>query len=95
MFTEDKDWPFALFLLLLPFWSTNRWLVVNSSTGVHLSVLGNANRRLVVNVQPGAHLSPTSVQWLSLGAPSAGGPGSIPGQETRSHMPQLRPDMSK
>ena len=25
-------------------------------------------------------------QWLGLRAPSAGGPGSIPGQGTRSHM---------
>ena len=25
-------------------------------------------------------------QWLILWAPNAGGPGSIPGQETRSHM---------
>ena len=30
------------------------------------------------------------VQWLILHAPSAGGPGLIPGQGTRSHMPQLR-----
>ncbi|TEA35681.1 hypothetical protein DBR06_SOUSAS1110027, partial [Sousa chinensis] len=30
------------------------------------------------------------VQWLSLHAPNEGGPGSIPGQGTRSHMPQLR-----
>ena len=95
MFTRDKDWSFALFLLLLPFWMTNRRLVVNSSAGVHLPISGNANRRLVVNVQPGAHLSPTSVQWPSLWAPSAGGPGSIPGQGTRSHMPQLRSGMSK
>ncbi|TEA25208.1 hypothetical protein DBR06_SOUSAS1010096, partial [Sousa chinensis] len=26
------------------------------------------------------------VQWLRLHAPNAGGPGSIPGQGTRSHM---------
>ena len=26
------------------------------------------------------------VQWLGLHAPNAGGPGSIPGQGTRSHM---------
>ena len=26
------------------------------------------------------------VQWIRLCAPSAGGPGSIPGQGTRSHM---------
>ena len=30
------------------------------------------------------------VQWLRLHAPSAGGPGSIPGQGSRSHTPQLR-----
>ena len=38
------------------------------------------------------HKSETSlvVQWLWLSAPNAGDPGSIPGQETRSHMPQLR-----
>ena len=30
------------------------------------------------------------VQWLRLWAPNAGGPGSIPGQGTRSHMPQWR-----
>ena len=30
------------------------------------------------------------VQWLRLHAPNAGGWGSIPGQGTRSHMPQLR-----
>ena len=30
------------------------------------------------------------VQWLRLQAPNAGCLGSIPGQGTRSHMPQLR-----
>ena len=30
------------------------------------------------------------VQWLRLCSPKAGGPGSIPAQGTRSHMPQLR-----
>ena len=30
------------------------------------------------------------VQWLRLHAPNAGGPGSIPGQETRSWMQQLK-----
>ena len=29
-------------------------------------------------------------QWLRLHTPNAGGPGSIPGQGTRSHMPQQR-----
>ena len=31
-----------------------------------------------------------SGQWLRLHAPNAGGLSSIPGQETRSHMPQLK-----
>ena len=35
------------------------------------------------------------VQWLRLCTPSAGGLGSIPGQGTRSHMPQLRPGTAK
>ncbi|TEA35790.1 hypothetical protein DBR06_SOUSAS1110153, partial [Sousa chinensis] len=35
------------------------------------------------------------VQWLRLHAPNAGGPGSIPGQGTRSCMPQLRSHMPK
>ena len=30
------------------------------------------------------------VQWLRLHAPNAGGLGSIPGQGTGSHMPQLK-----
>ena len=30
------------------------------------------------------------VWWLRVHAPSAGGLGLIPGQGTRSHMPQLR-----
>ena len=29
-------------------------------------------------------------QWLGLQVPNAGGLGSIPGQRTRSHMPQLK-----
>ena len=36
-----------------------------------------------------------AVQWLRLHAPSAGSPGSIPGQGTRSHKPQLRPGAAK
>ena len=35
------------------------------------------------------------VQRLRLRAPNAGGPGSNPGQGTRSHMPQLRPGRAK
>ena len=30
------------------------------------------------------------VQWLGLCTPNAGGPGMIPDQQTRSHMPQLK-----
>ena len=30
------------------------------------------------------------VQWLTFHTPNAGGPGSIPGQGTRSHKPQLK-----
>ena len=33
--------------------------------------------------------------WVQLVAPNAGGPGSILGQGTRSHMPQLRPSAAK
>ena len=35
------------------------------------------------------------VQGLRLHPPNAGGLGSIPGQETRFHMPQLRPGAAK
>ncbi|TEA33540.1 hypothetical protein DBR06_SOUSAS3910096, partial [Sousa chinensis] len=35
------------------------------------------------------------VQWLSLHVPNAGGPGSIPGQGTRSHMLQRRSRVSQ
>ena len=34
-------------------------------------------------------------QWLRLHAPSAGAPGSIPGQGTKSCMLQLRPGTAK
>ena len=62
MFTRDKDWLLTLFLLLLQFLRAKRGLVVNSSTGTHLSVApGNAEWRLAVNFQPGAHLSPISL----------------------------------
>ena len=30
------------------------------------------------------------VQWVKLPAPNSGGPSLIPGQGTRSHMPQLK-----
>ena len=47
MFTRDKDRLFTLILLLLPSWRTHRRLLINSSTGPHLSLAsGNAKRRL-------------------------------------------------
>ena len=33
--------------------------------------------------------------WLRLHTPNAEGPGSSPGQGTRSHTPQLRPGTAK
>ena len=42
---------------------------------------------LIENVRVGTSLV---VQWLRLHTPNAGGPGSIPGEGTRSHMLQLR-----
>ena len=33
---------------------------------------------------------PWVIRWLQLCAPNAGDPGSIPGQETGSHMLQLK-----
>ena len=35
------------------------------------------------------------VQWLRFCIPNAGGPGSVPGQRTRSHMLQPRPRAAK
>ena len=35
------------------------------------------------------------VKWLRLHASNAGGPSSMPGWETRFHMPQLRPSTAK
>ena len=47
VFTRDKDRLFTLILLLLPSWRTHRRLLINSSTGPHLSpASGNAKRRL-------------------------------------------------
>ena len=43
------------------------------------------------NTRPNSGLRTSLVvQWLRLHAPNAGGLGSIPGQGTRSHMPQQR-----
>ena len=42
-----------------------------------------------------AHGASLVAQGLRLSVPNSGGPGSIPGQETRSHMLQLRPKTDK
>ena len=50
-------------------------------------------QRSLVGYNPCGHkeLDTTEpLQWLRLQAPGAEGPGSFPGQGTRSHMPQLR-----
>ena len=39
--------------------------------------------------------TPLVAQWQRLQAPNAGGLGLIPGQGTRSHMPQLTPSTAK
>ena len=41
------------------------------------------------------HGTSLAVQWLRLHTPNARGPGSTPGQGTRSHMLQLRLDAAK
>ena len=47
-----------------------------------------AKRPRFFNLKASWGTSP-AVQWLRLGAPNAGGPGSVLGQGTRSHMLQL------
>ena len=42
------------------------------------------------HTETGGVLLNIAVQWLRLHAPNVGGPGSIPGQGTRSNMPQLK-----
>ena len=49
-----------------------------------------ADRRLVVKTKEGEGTS-LVVQWLKRHVPNAGSPGSIPGQGTRSCMPQIDP----
>ena len=36
VFTEEKHWLFALFLLSFPFWRAKRRLILNALTGAHL-----------------------------------------------------------
>ena len=49
-----------------------------------VSPLANPNRKLEVKKALGG--TSLVVQWLRLQTPSAGGPGSIPDQGTRSHI---------
>ena len=58
----------------------------DNNSGLHLCIIG------VSEEEKGTSLV---VQCLRLCAPRAGGPGLIPGQGTRSLMPQLRPDTAK
>ena len=50
VFTRDKDWLFTLFLLLLPFWRASRRLIVNVSTGTHLSLVSGNGNRIYINI---------------------------------------------
>ena len=52
----------------------------------------NDDRDQLCKDQRGAG-TPLVIQWLRLRAPNAGGPGSISGQGTRSHVLQLRARM--
>ena len=51
MYTRDKDWLFTLLLLLLPFLRANRGLVVNSSTGAHLSFASENVKRSLADCE--------------------------------------------
>ena len=50
------------------------------------------NKGINIKKNPGTSLA---VQWLRVCTPNAGDLGSIPGQGTRSHIPQLRPGVAK
>jgi len=47
-------------------------------------------RRDLVTEQQQQQKGGPMVKWLRFYNPNSGSPGSIPGQGTRSHMPQLR-----
>ena len=65
-------------------------------TGLNASVMVAVPPVLGVCVFLKTHVGTALVvQWLILCAPNAGGPGSIPGQGARCHMPQLRPSTAK
>ena len=73
---------------------TNRHL---SKEGIQMAHEKRVASRIIGEMQIKTTLRGNSlvVQWLRLQAPNAGGPGSIPGHGTRSHMlgvhrPQLK-----
>ena len=53
-------------------------------------VLQSPHPRILFLSSPGDFPSGSVVQWLRLRIPNSGSLGSIPGQGTSSHMPQLR-----
>ena len=61
----------------MPLFADSSTLITGSTTPHHSLKPGHAGTSLVV-------------QWLRHRTPSAGGLGSIPGQGTRLHMPQLK-----
>ena len=71
---------------LRPFMFTNNF----SKTRKWQPSLHERSIGLLIENNPGTSLV---VQWLRLHTPNAGGSGLIPGQGTRSHMPQLRVHM--
>ena len=75
--------PFCLLNCFSPSWSQTHlptlvsWLI---HTGTERLI---SRKYVILGISLG-------VQWLRLSSPSAGGPGLIPGQGTRSHLLQLR-----
>ena len=64
----------------------NAGKISDQNLGRHVG-LPTFNFAKEIKTETGASLV---VQWLRLHAPRAGGPGSIPGQRTRSRIQQLR-----
>ena len=58
--------------------------------GWNLGEKGEKGRQYWVSVKYTENGTSLVVQWLRLHTPNAGGPGSIPGWQTRSHMLQLK-----
>ena len=69
---------------------SQEWRVKNPSSGIFIRKKPLSYSHLHFHIQ--RHLFGTSlvVQWLRFWAPSAGGPGSISDQGTRSHGPQQK-----